>query len=178
MKRLLAITLVCLILLGCNTLTDERPKPRARPPLADTLLSILAQLGEAARNDQADQFIGLLDSAEARRLARLTEQHGFASLRGYLQHQFANWPDPDTLAFSDLMADGRYARLALEGAGLRAGRRQEMVRYTFALFARADQDWKLAAVSSLEKPRYDRYGTELGYLETELPPKLRFPRLF
>jgi len=178
MKRLLATFLAALILAGCNTLSDERAVMRHRPPLADTLVSILAQLGDAARDDEADRFISLLDSTEAARLSRLTARQGFASLRGYLQYQFANWPDPDTLSFGDLMADGRYARIALEGAGQKAGRREEMIRYTFALFTRSGDAWKLAAVSSLEKPRYDRYGTELGYLETELPPKLRFPRLF
>ena len=71
-----------------------------------------------------------------------------------------------------------YARLEWTGGASSIGYREERVRYTFILFKRHNSGWKLAAISTLEKERYDPYGTELTYLETELPPKLRFPRLF
>jgi len=178
MKRTLLFVLYMAFLYGCQLGERDREEVKERPPLADTLLAILSRLGDAARGNEPDQFIGLLDSAEADRLRKLTAKQGFHSLRGYLQYQFASWPDPDTLTFTDLVEQGPYARLALSGTGVGFGRRGGNVRYTFALFKKTDTTWRLAAVSSLEKPRFDPYGTEQDYFETELPPKLRFPRLF
>lgn len=176
MKRILLFILLA-VMSSCQVGGRDHAAV-ARPPLADTLMNILTQLGDAARQNEPDRFIGLLDSSEADRLRKLTVRQGFQSLRGYLQWQFANWPDPDTLIFTDLIEEGPYARLALSGEGIGFGGREQTVRYTFALFKKSDTTWRLAAVSSLEKPRFDAYGTELDYFETELPPKLRFPRLF
>jgi uncharacterized protein YceK len=156
MKRILCSILAIAVLSGCRADHDRRAENEKRPPLADTLMAILAQLGQAARDNQTDRFIGLLDSSEADRLDNLTARHGFGSLRGYLQYQFASWPDPDTLAFTDLVEEGPYARLAMSGPGVGFGRRKPTVRYTFVLFKKSDTAWKLAAVSSLDKPRYDR----------------------
>jgi hypothetical protein len=178
MKHTLRSIILIAVLSGCQAGDGDQSEAKDRPPLADTLMAILTQLGDAARGNEADRFIGLLDSSEAERLRELTARQGFHSLRGYLQYQFACWPDPDTLIFTDLVEGGPYARLALSGAGVGFGRRGQSVRYTFALFKKSDTTWRLAAVSSLEKPRFDSYGTEQDYFETELPPKLRFPRLF
>lgn len=178
MKQTMLLCILAALIFGCQADRQNQSQVKERPPLADTLMAILTQLGDAARQNEADRFIGLLDSTEADRLRKLTVRQGFQSLRGYLQYQFACWPNPDTLIFTDLIEEGTYARLALSGEGVGFGRRGETVRYTFALFKKSEQDWRLAAVSSLEKPRFDAYGTRQDYHETELPPKLRFPRLF
>jgi len=167
-----------LALAGCGCQPGDRTAESPRPPLADTLVSVLSQLTWAAWSGRPYEFATFLDSAEAGRLTKVTARHGFASLPNYLRYQFANWPDPDTLIFADLTQDGQYARIAFKGAGLSPRRGQEVVRYTFALFKLTGERWKLAAVSSFDKPRFDQYGTEWSYLETELPPRLRFPRHF
>jgi hypothetical protein len=71
-----------------------------------------------------------------------------------------------------------YARLTMVGPGTRIGQDRERRRYTFLLFKRDGARWKLSAMSTLEKERYDPYGYEITYHETDLPPKLRFPRQF
>jgi hypothetical protein len=141
-------------------------------------VTIFEELKEAAVDNRFEAFLDILDETEAARLRRLSRSHGFGSLRSFLKHQFAEWPDPDTLSFEDMAYHPPYARVALTGGGGRIGHRQEYVRYTFLLFKRERDSWRLAAVSRLEKARFDPYGVELGYLETELPPKLRFPRIF
>ncbi len=96
----------------------------------------------------------------------------------YLEARFGGWPNPDTLLLEDLTVEPPFARIALAGEASHIGANVERIRYTFLLFRRVKSAWKLAGVSAIEKDRYDRYGTELGYFETELPPTLRFPRLF
>ena len=149
-----------------------------KPPLADTLVAIFHELKAAALSDRANDLITLLDSAEARKLRRVCGHYSLPGLRQYLETRFAGWPDPDTMSLEDLTVEPPYARIALAGAAEQVGRRDERVRFTFLLFRQVSQNWRLAAVSTLEKNRYDRYGTPLGFLETELPSTFRFPRLF
>jgi hypothetical protein len=176
---LVTFLLGALFLTACDGLaprkTAEKPEP---PPLVDTLVMIFEELKEAAVGNRFEAFLDILDETEAARLRQLSRAHGFGSLRSYLEHQFAEWPDPDTLAFEDFFHRPPYARVALSGTGARMGRRNEFVRYTFLLFKWEHESWRLTAVSRFEKERFDPYGSELSYLETELPPKLRFPRLF
>ena len=133
---------------------------------------------EAVLDNDPDRFLALLDPTEKEDLADLTRRHGFSSLRTYLERQFVNWPDVDTLTYGGLTNTGNYARLTLVGRGSSFGRGGEKVRYTFLLFRRGQACWGLTAMASLEKERFDRYGYEVSYHETDLPPKLRFPRQF
>ncbi len=176
---LLTLLMLPIGLPGCSGERSARAgRQGAPPPLVDTLVTIFQQLRETAVANRSDNFLGFLDSSETCRLDVLSRSRGFASLRSYLEYQFASWPDPDTLSFNDLIYQPPYARIALSGTGARIGDGRERLRYTFLLYRRAGETWRLAAVSNLEKERFDLYGTELSYLETELPPKLRFPRLF
>lgn len=149
-----------------------------KPPLADTLVAIFHELKAAALSDRANDLVSLLDSAEARRLRRVCGHYSLPGLRQYLESRFAGWPDPDTLTFEALTFQPPYARIAFAGAGSQMGRRDERVRFTFLLFRQVSDNWRLTGVSTLEKDRYDRYGTSVSFLETELPSSLRFPRLF
>lgn len=149
-----------------------------KPPLADTLVAIFHELRAAALSDRANDLITLLDSAEARRLRRVCGHYNLPGLRQYLETRFAGWPEPDTLTLEDLTFQPPYARIAFVGAGSQMGQRDKRVRFTFFLFRQVSQDWRLAAVSTLEKDKYDRYGTQQSFFETELPSSLRFPRLF
>ncbi|MCX6835875.1 MAG: hypothetical protein NTW07_12255 [candidate division Zixibacteria bacterium] len=149
-----------------------------KPPLADTLVAIFHELRAAALSDRANDLVTLLDSAEARRLRRVCGHYNLPGLRQYLESRFAGWPEPDTLTLEDLIFQPPYARIAFAGAGSQMGRQEERVRFTFLLFRRVAQDWRLTAISTLDKDRYDRYGTPISFLETELPSSLRFPRLF
>ncbi|MEW5795800.1 MAG: hypothetical protein AB1772_05515 [Candidatus Zixiibacteriota bacterium] len=173
----------CLMLLllaaACSQEAPRDPsRESAREPLVDTLVAIFQELKQAAVSDRPERLVSYLDSSEARRLTYACRQYGFSALGQYLRSLFAGWPDVDTLLVEDLIVKPPYARVTLAGPGTQFGYREERVRYTFLLFRRERADWRLAGVSSLEKGRYDPYGTRLSYLETELPPKLRFPRLF
>lgn len=148
------------------------------PPLADSLMSVFGELHQAVLQDDLDRFLTILDPVEAANLKSLTRQRGFGSLAAYLRTQFSNWPELDTLQFESLVEERGYARLALIGPGSRLGFKTERTRYTFLLFKSRDQDWKLSAMTTIEKDRYDLYGHEITYHETDLPPRLRFPRRF
>jgi hypothetical protein len=179
-RRLLV--LVCLFAASWSGCSEEPGTEVSqigeKPPLADTLVAIFHELKAAALSDRANDLVNFLDSAEARRLRRVCGYYSLPGLRQYLESRFAGWPDPDTLTLEDFTFQPPYARIAFAGAGSQIGRREERVRFTFLLFRQVSASWRLAAVSSLEKDRYDRYGTQLSFLETELPSSLRFPRLF
>jgi len=180
MKRLLILGCILgVTVYGCSGGSrTEVARAADKPPLADTLVGIFHELKAAALSDRANDLVGMLDSAEARRLRRVCGHYSLPGLRQYLETRFAGWPDPDTMSLEDLTVEPPYARIALAGAAEQVGRRDERVRFTFLLFRQVSQNWRLAAVSTLEKNRYDRYGTPLGFLETELPSTFRFPRLF
>jgi len=147
-------------------------------PLVDTLVTIFRDLQKASLSNRPEELVGFLDSAEARRFKSARKLYGDSGLRQYLEARFGGWPNPDTMLLEDLTVEPPFARIALAGEGAYMGANVERIRYTFLLFRRVKTGWKLASVSTIEKDRYDRYGTELGYFETELPPTLRFPRLF
>jgi hypothetical protein len=169
--------LATIIWLGCQR-NQDRESSGPPPPLADTLTTLFVDAHEAVRNNDPDRFLALLDPAEKEHLADLTEKYGFSSLRTYLEHHFVNWPDLDTLDYGGLINTGNYARLTLVGNGSSFGRGGEKLCYTFLLFRHGRAGWGLTAMASLEKERFDRFGYEVTYHETELPPKLRFPRQF
>lgn len=178
MRRLgcLILLLMPLLVRCSNVQTSEQSG--ARPALADTLVTIFEELKQAAQADHSESFLGMLDTASAAQFDAQASRIGFRSLRTYVEHQFQNWPDPDTLSFVDLKTENDYARLGLQGSAGRIGVREDRVRWTFLLFRKESDEWRLAAVSSMEKGKFDRYGTRLSYFETELPPRLRFPRAF
>ena len=178
LRFLILILTVAVVSVSCRQEPEPAKPPPAAQALADTLVQILDRLRETAHTNESEEFLSLLDSAEAVRLRSLANRNGFRSLRTYVEHLFAYWPDPDTLAFGDIVRADPYVRLSLTRDGQPGRYKAETVRYTFVLFKRESAQWRLAAISSLEKERFDPYGTELSYLETELPPKLRFPRLF
>lgn len=172
--------LVLLVLSGCLDRRDSsNDNPLRAPGLSDTLVTIFEAMVSAATTDRSDQFKDFLARSEIDRLERIQSGYGSVSLDWCLERQLGSWPDLDTLVFEDLVHRPPYARVAFTGAGAYA-RFDDRVRYTFLLFHRNDQGdgWRVAGVSSLEKDRFDRYGTELSYLETELPSQLRFPRHF
>ena len=180
MRRLLALgCLLGAMGYGCSAGSgSEVAQVAENPPLADTLVSIFHELKAAALSDRASDLVSLLDSAEARKLRRVCGHYSLPGLRQYLETRFAGWPDPDTLKLEDLTVQPPYARITFAGAAEQMGRREDRVRFTFLLFRRVSQNWRLAAVSTLEKDRCDPYGTPLSFLETELPSVFRFPRLF
>jgi len=149
-----------------------------KAPLADTLVAIFHELKAAAQADRANDLVNLLDSAEARRLRRVCGHYSLPGLRQYLDTRFAGWPDPDTMRLEDLTFQPPYARIVFTGSGSQLGQREERIRFTFLLFRQVSSNWRLASVTTLEKNRYDQYGTPVGFFETELPSTLRFPRLF
>jgi len=178
-RRLLWILPVFVLIAACS---KDGPgffaSDTAKSPLADTLVTIFRDLQTAALSERPDQLVKFLDSAEARRLTFACHVYGVSALGQYLSTRFGGWPNLDTLFLTDLTVVPPFARIALCGKAARIGVPQERIRFTFLLFRRVKSNWRLASVSILEKNRYDRYGTELSYLETELPPDLRFPRLF
>lgn len=178
MKSLILSISLLLWLSSCGEQRSDTGVSKEPPPLADTLLVAYQALEKAAEENSMGDFLHQLDSVEAARLSGSAPRTSSASPWVYLKHKFLILPDLDTLKFVDLVQSLDYARMTLAGSGSQIGYRQERVQYIFLLFRKRPTGWKLAAISQLEKDRFDPYGTELSYLETELPPKLRFPRRF
>lgn len=178
---LLAAVTALALGLACSEAQNQTGVPAStQPVIVDTLRVIFDELQQAVLQGQPEKFRSLLDPAQADTLRKLIRKHGYLSLRSYIERQFANWPNLDTLELYQIRQSGSYVRLAYKGPGSNLGHRQPWVRYTFLLFKQHQDRWRLAAVTSIEAEQYDPYGYgyELSYHETDLPPRLRFPRLF
>ncbi|MBD3401885.1 hypothetical protein GF420_03240 [candidate division GN15 bacterium] len=147
-------------------------------PLADSLIDLFKGMSISVSHNRPDIFQAFLHPEAEGELLMRTRSYGFESLMTYLRSHAGDWPDPDTLVVSDVVADSTSARLTLVGPGRHWGSGPERLRYTFLLFRQSDKGWRLLALSSLEKERTDPYGYPISYHETELPPSLRFPRAF
>jgi len=183
--RHLGLLLTCVIILTGATACEWRlePPPTSQvevTPLVDTLQAVFIDLHEATLTGDNEQFFGLLDPNESEELKRLVKQYGYISLKTYLERQFAQWPDLDTLELTEVRQAGRYARLTYSGFGTRFGYKAPRIRYTFLLYRRHVDGWRLTAVTDIERDQFDPYGYgyEFTVHETDLPPKLRFPRAF
>lgn len=155
-------------------------RPRELPAVPLVVIGLkdtFEQVKLAAQEHDEERFFSLLDPSESTELRVLAQRHGYTSLTSYISYQFSNWPDLDTLRFQDLQTSGDYLRLSMSGPG-QSLRRENQIRYTFLLFRNHPTGWKLAGMCSLENPGFDRYGNPMTVHETDLPPFLRFPRLF
>lgn len=173
--RILALALFSILLGTACRLTGNKAAAK-EPPLADTLRHVFAEMTTALTTGNSDDFFRLIHPDDRAQLRDISKRHGYSSLKAYLEGQMRGWPDPDTLAFADLITTGPYARLALWGAGTSYGHGRDLVRYTFLLFKQHNHEWRLSAMSSIEKESEDPYGYKVTYHETDLPSKLRFPR--
>jgi hypothetical protein len=162
--------------LGGSCKNAQPPPPVVSSPLADSLMAVFDEMTACIKGNRLEAFLQQVDPEEARKLRKITRQHGYSSLKAYLQSQLHGWPDPDTLIITDLIDDGRYARLTLFGLGGKARRGPARGRYTFLLFRQSEDQWRLAAMTALEKDREDPYGNPITWHETDLPAKLQFPR--
>ncbi|HOD66293.1 MAG TPA: hypothetical protein PLR32_03850 [candidate division Zixibacteria bacterium] len=185
MKSLRIFSAWVILLLGsalaCSVAENRTAAPHSElPPVIDTLRGLFDELQQAVLQGQPERFSALLDPAQADTLEKLIRKHGYLSLRSYIERQFARWPNLDTLQLYEIKESGDYIRLTYAGPGTSFGAHRERVRYTFLLYKRIKGTWRLAAVTDFESDRYDPYGygCELSYHETDLPPRLRFPRLF
>ena len=175
LTRILALALFSVLLGTACRLTENKAAVK-EPPLADTLRGVFAEMTQALAAGDSEGFFKLIHPDDRAQLRNISKRHGYSSLKAYLEGQMRGWPDPDTLVFADLITTGPYARLALWGRGTSYGRGRDLVRYTFLLFKQQDHQWRLSAMSSIEKEREDPYGYKVTYHETDLPSKLRFPR--
>ncbi len=150
------------------------------PPLVDTLTGVFENLHQAMLAADQDRFFGLLDPQEGAKLKVAVRKNGYGSLKTFIERQFANWPDFDTLNLYEIRQAGPYARLTFSAPGTRFGFKEPRTRYTYLLFKRLQGSWRIAAVTDMECDRFDPYGYgyRLSFHETDLPPKLRFPRAF
>lgn len=175
---MLVVLAACLVL-ACGP-SGEVPQAAAATPLADTLMSVFAEITRTIGVTGAgcpDEFFQYVHPDEVAKLQQIALRHGYSSLKAYLNNQLRGWPDPDTLILSGVVDNGIYARLALVGNGTTFGHGKHQRRYTFLLFKKCDGGWKLAAMAALEKDAQDIYGNVMTYHETDLPSTLRFPRL-
>ncbi len=175
------ILLVGLLGLACSQAQNQTEIPVSNVlPTVDTLRAIFEELHQAMLLGDQERFFSMLAPAEAANLQKLVERHGYLSLKSYIERQFANWPNLDTMMLFEVRESGEYLRLTYAAPGTSFGYKEERLRYTFLLFKRDGGSWKLAAVTDLEKAQFDPYGYgyELTVHETDLPPKLRFPRAF
>ncbi len=160
------------------------PRPKAAtpptPPLVDTLTGVFEQLHQATLAGDQKRFFEVLDPKEAGDLKQSVKRYGYQSLKSYIERQFANWPNLDTLSLYEVKREGSYARLTYSGPGTRFGYKEPRIRFTYLLFRQVKGVWRIAAVTDKECDKYDPYGYgyRLSFHETDLPPKLRFPRAF
>ena len=99
MHRLKGLLLLLSILLYSCSNQEIADRAESRPALADTLVSVFEQLKQAAQANRSESFLDMLDTASATQFSAKASRIGFRSLRTYVEHQFQNWPDPDTMAF-------------------------------------------------------------------------------
>lgn len=159
---------------GCQ----EQPQTTATlPPLADSLKAVYANARLAIHTDSLTRFLDLLDPLEGRHVSKLARANGFKSVRTFLLRRYGRMPNLESLHFEQIKNSPSYARMTFTGGMTDPGFKEARIRYNFVLFKRHDNQWKFSAFSAIEKNRYDRYGRELGFHETELPRKLRFPRI-
>jgi len=181
LRYILAILFVgAAAVLGYRLMPRPAPVVAQTPPLVDTLTGVFENLHQAMLDGDQDRFFGLLDPGEGAKLKAAVKKNGYSSLKTFIERQFANWPDFDTLSLFEIKQGGPYARLAYSAPGTRIGFKAPRTRYTYLLFKRLKGQWRIAAVTDMECDKFDPYGYgyRLSFHETDLPPKLRFPRAF
>ncbi len=175
MRHITLGTALLIAISGCTTTDSDQIAQQ--PLLADSLSTIYGTLKEATVTNNPDDFFACLDPLEAYHIKMLASTNGYRQVKSFIERKYALLPDLDTLNFHELKRAGDYVRLTYIGSGTSLGYRKERARFTFLLFREFKSAWKLSAVSSIERDRFDRYGYEITYHETDLPPKFRFPRI-
>ena len=173
---LMTILIATLPLSRCG----NEPLTLVRPglPMVDSLLATYAAVREAAESSDVDRLLALMEPGDADMLRSQAPKHGYNSLRSYLSYQMSGWPDPDTLSIIGVKRYGRFARLTFAGQAVPATWKSSAIRYTMILFKEHNGQWRFSAITNVEKDRYDHYGQEITFQDTDYPPKFRFPRLF
>lgn len=173
---LLTILIATLPLSRCT----QEPLELVRPglPMVDSLLASYAAIREAAESSDSDRLLALMEPDDADMLRSLAAKHGYNSLRSYLSYQMSGWPDPDTLSIIGVKRYGQFARLTFAGQATPTSWQSSAIRYTMILFKEHEGQWRLSAITSIEKDRYDLYGHEISFHDADYPPRFRFPRLF
>ncbi|MDF1543560.1 MAG: hypothetical protein P1R58_00495 [bacterium] len=175
LKCMVFIALIALIgLIGCNESTITQS---VQTDLVDSLEVSFEQVRLALEENHPDQFLSLIDPVEAAQIKAMAVEDGYKSLQRFILRRMSGCPDIDTLQLRQFKQSGHWSRLAYVSFPPASKQRHKSVRYTFLLFRKQGDDWKLNAVNSLEQDRFDSMGQERSFHETELPVKLRFPRL-
>lgn len=176
--REIVSTIFIVLCLGSGAGCQKQPMSQAvLPPLADSLKAVYSDVRMAMYSDSLARFLNLLDPLEGRHVDKLARSNGFKSVRSFLLRRYGRMPNLDSLHFEQVKNSPSYARMTFTGGRTQPGIQKPRIRYNFILFRKHDDQWKFSAFMAIEKDRYDRYGRENGYHETELPPKLRFPRV-
>ena len=88
---------------------------------------------------------------------RQLKKMGYKSVYSYLENNYTNLPQLDTLEFFKADSSNGYYRVTFKGKGLDYGN-MEQVRYTMIVFRYHENIWKLSSVHQVSKDRYDMYG--------------------
>lgn len=178
--HILALLFTILLVTSPVSQCSKQPLPILRPddPLTTTLLQTYNDLRKAAEDSNLDSVIMMLDPIDANSLRAMTRKNGYNSLRSYLSNRMSGWPDPDTLSILEVTSNDKLARLTLAGMGNLVSSPSDRICYTGILFRRQPDGWSVAAITSIEKDRYDHFGQEMNFHETDYPPRFRFPRRF
>ena len=163
------------MMVGCAA--PEGDRFVQQPPLADSLSAVYGTLKEATVANDPESFFACLDPIEVYHIKKLSSSNGYRKIKSFIERKYAYLPNLDTLNYHELRRAGDFVRITYVGPGTGLGYRTERARFTFLLFRQYKSAWKLSAMSSIERDRFDRYGYEISYHETDLPPKFRFPRI-
>ncbi|MFQ5499386.1 MAG: hypothetical protein ACE5FH_06915 [Candidatus Zixiibacteriota bacterium] len=146
--------------------------------MADSLITSFHQLRGLVTQSDTGRLESYLDELQLAELRQLARKRGFFSFRSFLRHQAQGWPNLDTLSLVEIRNVHRYVRLSFQGSADWSHTRTASSIYTYLLYRQTDDGWRLAGMTDIERARVDQYGYRISVHETDLPPRLRFPRAF
>jgi len=180
--KIILPAVLCLSFYGCGQQTRETtclPAPLNEPnSLTDSLMSVYNNMKTAVKNNDMKSFYNYLDPEKTHDFISVINRFNPRNLATDINRKVSTWPALDTLQIYEIKNNENYIRLSFTGMSYYSRYDDQRIRYTFLLFKRINNQWRLSTVSSLEKELYGLYGYVTTYHETDLPAGMRFPRMF
>ena len=180
-KNLITFVL-CLYISGCGQQTNETsslPISINEPnSLTDSLMTVYGNIITAVKNDDIKSFYNYLDPEKTKQFISGINKFNPRNLASDINRKISSWPALDTLQIYEIKQNENYIRLSFTGMPYYSRYDDQRIRYTFLLFKKINNQWRLSTISSFDKELYGLYGYVTTYHETDLPSGLRFPRMF
>ncbi len=174
-RKLLVLAILAICLTSCQS--HQKLEITKISSLAENLSIKFDKISDFIENNHFDSLETLIDPIELISLKFKAEVNRTRDINHYIKRNYSSLPHTDTLQFYEIKNTENFIRVTYIGDGNKYQNKTERVLYTFLLFRNCESVWKLAATSSIEKERFDSYGNEMTFHETELPALFRFPRI-